>query len=59
LRVPGELPLSPGTGETFPAGGTAAFDDRATVLGRHTGQKTELADTTLLRGLERSFHDRS
>jgi hypothetical protein len=42
--------------ETFPACCPAAIDDRAAVLRGHAGEKAELADTTLLGGLERSFH---
>ena len=48
LRVAGELAGGSGTGETFPARRPAAIDDGAAVLGRHAGQETELADTTLL-----------
>jgi hypothetical protein len=59
LRVAGELAGRSGTGKTFPACGPATIDDRATVLRGHAGKKTELADTTLLRGLERSFHVKS
>jgi hypothetical protein len=54
----GELARGPCTGETFPACRPAAIDDRATVLRGHAGQKAELADTTLLGGLERSFHEK-
>jgi hypothetical protein len=54
--VTGELARSSRTGQTFPAGRPTAIDDRATVLRGHAGQETELADTTLLGGLERSFH---
>jgi hypothetical protein len=42
--------------ETLPARGAAAIDDRAAILRGHAGEKAKLADTTLLRGLERSFH---
>jgi hypothetical protein len=52
----GKLARRPGTGQTFPASRPTAIDDGASVLGRHAGQETELADTTLLGGLERSFH---
>jgi hypothetical protein len=56
LRVTGELARGPGARETFPACRPAAIDDRASVLGSHAGQKAKLTDTTLLGGLERSFH---
>jgi hypothetical protein len=56
LRVAGELAGGSIAGKTFPASGPAAIDDRAAVLRGHAGQKAELADTTLLGGLERSFH---
>jgi hypothetical protein len=46
--VAGELAGGSGSGETFPASGTAAIDDGAAILRGHTGQKAELADTTLL-----------
>jgi len=46
--VAGELAGRSGSGKTLPAGGTATIDDGAAVLGGHAGQKTELADTTLL-----------
>ncbi len=58
LRVARELALRTGPGETDPALGPSARDDRAAAFGGHASQKTELADTTLLRGLERSFHGR-
>jgi len=54
--MPRELPRRSIPGETFPARRPAAIDDRAAVLRGHAGQETELADTTLLGGLERSFH---
>jgi hypothetical protein len=54
--VPGKLARGPIARETFPAGRPTAIDDRTSVFGGHAGQKTELADTTLLGGLERSFH---
>jgi len=59
LRVTSELAFGPGTRETNAALGTAAGQDRATVLGAGAGQKAELADTTLLGGLECSFHGKS
>jgi len=52
----GELASGSRSSQTFPARRPAAIDDGAAVLGRHAGQETELADTTLLGGLERSFH---
>ena len=58
LRVAGELAGGSGTGKTFAASRPAPVDDGATVLRGHAGQKTELADATLLGGLERSFHGR-
>jgi hypothetical protein len=54
--VTGKLAGGSGASETFPASRPAAVDDGTTVLGRHASQETELAHTTLLRGLERSFH---
>jgi hypothetical protein len=54
-----ELAFGPGTGEANAALGTATGQDGATVLGARAGQKAELADTTLLRGLECSFHGKS
>jgi hypothetical protein len=54
--MPRELPRRSIPGKTFPPGRPAAIDDRAAVLRGHAGQKAELADTTLLGGLERSFH---
>ncbi len=47
----GKLPLGPIAGKTFAAGPAAAADDGTTILGGHTGQKSELAHTTLLGGL--------
>jgi len=54
-----KLAFGPGASETFPASATAAGQDGTTALGAGAGQKTELADTTLLRGLESSFHGES
>jgi hypothetical protein len=54
----GKLASGSGTSETFPAGRPTAIDDRTPAFRGHTGQKAELADTTLLGGLERSFHGR-
>jgi len=54
-----KLAFGPGASETFPASATAAGQDGTTTLGAGAGQKTELADTTLLRGLESSFHGES
>jgi hypothetical protein len=54
--VAGELAGGSGTGETFSACGPAAIDDRAAILRGHAGQEAELANTTFLGGLERSFH---
>ena len=56
LRVAGELAGCSVPGETLAASCPTAIDDRATILGGHAGQKSELADTTFLGGLERSFH---
>jgi hypothetical protein len=53
-----EFPGRSGSGETFPASRATAIDDRPTVLRGHAGEKAELADTTLLGGLERSFHEK-
>jgi len=52
----GELAGGPRTGKTFPARRPTAIDDGAAVLRGHAGQEAELTDTTLLGGLERSFH---
>jgi hypothetical protein len=46
--VLGKLPARSGAGKAFPASGTAAIDDRATILRGHAGEKAELTDTTLL-----------
>jgi len=54
--VAGELAGRSGSRETFPPGGAASIDDGAAILGRHAGQKSELADATFLGGLESSFH---
>ena len=51
-----ELAFGPRTGQTDTALRPTAGNAGATALGSHAGQKTELADTTLLGGLERSFH---
>lgn len=51
-----ELPLGPSSGETDASLRPATRQDGATGLGARAGQKTKLTDTTLLRGLERSFH---
>ena len=51
-----ELLLGPGTGETDAALRPAAGQDGAARLGARAGQETELPDTTLLGGLDRSFH---
>ena len=56
LRVAGELAGCSRTGQTFPASRPTAIDDGAAVLRGHAGQEAELADTTLLGGLEGSFH---
>jgi len=56
LGVTGELAFGPRTSQTDAALRPAAGNAGATALGGHTGQETELADTTLLGGLERSFH---
>jgi hypothetical protein len=52
----GELAGGSGTGQTLPACCPTAIDDGAAVLRGHAGQEAELTDTTLLGGLERSFH---
>jgi hypothetical protein len=52
----GELAGSTVAGETLPACSPAAIDNGAAIFRGHTGQEAELADTTLLGGLERSFH---
>jgi hypothetical protein len=54
--VASELASRSRTGQTLPACRPTAVDDGPAILRGHTGQKTELADTTLLGGLERSFH---
>jgi hypothetical protein len=54
----GEFPGSSIAGQTFPARGATAIDDRTAVLRGHAGQEAELADTTLLGGLKRSFHEK-
>jgi hypothetical protein len=54
--VAGELAGCSVASQTFPARCPTAIDDGATVLRGHAGQEAELADTTLLGGLERSFH---
>ena len=56
LGVTGELALGAGTGKTHATLRPATGDTGATALGGHTSEETELADTTLLGGLERSFH---
>lgn len=56
LGMTGELAFGSRAGQTFAARCPTAIDDRATALGGHAGQEAELADTTLLGGLERSFH---
>ena len=56
LRVARKLPGRSGTRETLPACRPAPIDDGASVLRGHAGQEAELTDTTLLGGLERSFH---
>jgi len=48
LGVTRELASRTGTGQTLAASRPATIDDRTTVLRRHTGQKTELADATFL-----------
>jgi len=45
-----------GTRETLPSRRPAPPDDRAAILRGHAGKEAELTDTTLLGGLERSFH---
>ena len=55
----GELAGGPVADQALAAGPAAAIDDGATVLGGHAGQKAELARTTLLGGLESSFHGTS
>jgi hypothetical protein len=56
LRVAGELAGGSVASQTFPARRAPTIDNGAAVLRGHAGQKAELADTTLLGGLERSFH---
>jgi hypothetical protein len=58
LRMRGKLALGPGTGQADTTLGPTASQDGATVLGARAGQETKLTDATLLRGLERSFHER-
>lgn len=53
----GELAGGAGAGEAFAAGGAAAIDDGATILGGHAGEEAELADAALLGRLKRSFHE--
>jgi hypothetical protein len=59
LGVAGELALGPGASKAFASSTAAAGQDRATGLGVSTGQEAELTDTTLLGGLECSFHGKS
>jgi len=56
LRVAGELPGRSSTRETLPACRPTPIDNGAAVLRGHASQEAELTDTTLLGGLERSFH---
>ena len=51
-----ELALGAGTGEADTTLRPAAGQDGTTALGARAGQETKLTDTTLLGGLERSFH---
>jgi len=57
LRVAGKLAGCSIARETLPACRPTAIDDGASVLRGHAGQEAELTDTTLLGGLERSFHE--
>jgi hypothetical protein len=53
-----ELALGALAREADAALGAAAGENGATRLGARPREETELADTTLLRGLKGSFHDR-
>ncbi len=56
LRVAGKLAGCSIARETLPARRPTAIDNGAAVLRGHASQEAELTDTTLLGGLERSFH---